>query len=109
MEVNQDEILPLTEETPVKIFFKQECIPVGCVTSNAVAVWGGVCPGGCMPGGVCLGGVSAGGVYWGDVCPEGCQPRSGGVHLPPINRILDTHLRKHYLSATSFADGKSYI
>ena len=33
--------------------FKQESIPVGCVPSDAVAVWGGVCPGGCLPRG-CL-------------------------------------------------------
>ena len=52
----------------VNIFFQQECIPVGCVPSAAVAVggglhrglsaWGGVCPGGW----VCLGGV----------CPSAC-------------------------------------
>ena len=34
---------------------KQECIPVGCVPSAAVAVGRGVCPGG---GGVCPGGIS---------------------------------------------------
>ena len=51
---------------------------------------------GCLPGG-CLsrGGVSA----W-----VGCLP--GGV--PIVNRILDTRLWKHYLSATSFAGG-NYI
>ena len=42
---------------------KQECIPVGCVPSAAVAFLGGVCP-----GGVCQGGVPA----W------ECLPR----HLP---------------------------
>ena len=54
--------------------------------------------------GVCLGmGVSA----WG-----GCLPRDGecllptGCTPPPMDRILDTRLCKHYLSATSFADGK---
>ena len=43
---------------------KQECIPVGCVPSAAVAVPGGVCLGGvCLIGGVCLPrGVSAKGV-----------------------------------------------
>ena len=30
---------------------KQECIPVGCVPSAAVAIWGGVCPEGCLPRG----------------------------------------------------------
>ena len=64
--------------------------------------------GGCMPRvGVCLG-----------VHPRGCLPRGGcvclgrrclpgDVYLPPlVDRILDTCLWKHYLSATSFADGK---
>ena len=42
---------------------KQECIPVGCVSSATVAVMGGCLPGGgggCLPGRVCLpgGGVS---------------------------------------------------
>ena len=60
-------------------FYRQECIPVGCVPSAAVAVcWGGQClptrgvwPGGCLPrrglsaqGGVCPGGVSARGNVW---------------------------------------------
>ena len=37
---------------------QQECIPVGCVPSAALAILGGVsaqggvCPRGCMPGGV---------------------------------------------------------
>ena len=70
---------------------KQECTPVGCIPSAAVAVSGGgglvVCPGGVCLGDVCLRGV----------CPEGCLPRGvclggclhreevfaqGGVHLP---------------------------
>ena len=46
-------------------YFKQECIPVGCVPSAVVAVcWGGGLPGGgCLPGGggVCLGGAYLGG------------------------------------------------
>ena len=36
--------------------YEQECIPVGCVPSAAVAISG--C-GGVWPGGVCQGGVSA--------------------------------------------------
>ena len=40
---------------------EQECIPVGCVPSAAVAVGGG-----CLPRGVCLPG---------GVCPGGCLPR----------------------------------
>ena len=42
-----------------------------------------------MGGGVCLGGVSARGVY---------TPHT-------VDRILDTHLWKHYLSTTTVADG----
>ena len=66
----------------------------------------GVSARGCLPKGdvcICPGGVSAQGV---------CLPRGvsvclsmGGVNLPPVGRILETHLWKHYLSATSFADG----
>ena len=75
-----------------KNIVKQECIPVGCVLSAAVAVGGGgsaggmsaqgvfaqgdVCPGGVYRGGgICLGVVSAQGVFArgsllrGDVCP----------------------------------------
>ena len=52
----------------VEFYFKQECIPVGCVPSAAVAMSIPACTGhcvsqhavgrGCLPGGVCLG-VSA--------------------------------------------------
>ena len=89
---------------------QQENIPIGCVPSSAVAVGGGVvCPGvsarrRCLPGG--------------GVCPEevparGCLPgrgvsAQGGVSQhalrqtpPPVDRILDTHLWKYYLAATS--------
>ena len=66
---------------------KQECIPVGCVPSAAVAIWGGgVCPGsGCLPGrGVCL---------WG-VCPGRVSAHAGsaggGVVCPPS--WTDRHL-----------------
>ena len=45
---------------------KQECIPVGCVPSTAVAVSGGICP---------RGGVSAQGCLPEGVCPVGCLPR----------------------------------
>ena len=71
----------------------------------------GVCPGGCLPGGVCPGGmcVSAkeGCLPRGCVCLGGCLSVCPweGAHLPPVDRILETHLWKHYLSATSFADG----
>ena len=57
-----------------KNYSKQECIPVGCVASAAVAVcWvGGVYPGGssvCLVGGLpgTGGGICPGGVYQGGV------------------------------------------
>ena len=40
----------------------------------------------------------------------GCLPREGvsrGVHRPPVDRILDARLWKHYLSATTVADGNN--
>ena len=55
----------------------QECIPVGCVPSAAVAVWEGgfllrgLSAWGCLLRGVCLG----------DVCPEGEFLFGGGVCL----------------------------
>ena len=57
-----------------RIFFKQDCIPVGCVPSAAVAVSCGGLPGRCLPRG-----VSA---------QEGCLPW-GGVCQTPLNRITD--------------------
>ena len=65
----------------MQISFKQECIPVGCVPSAAVDV--------CLAGGLSGWGV----VY---------------ISLPTVDRILDTRLWKHNLSATSFADGKNF-
>ena len=88
---------------------EQECIPVGCIPSAAVAVSGGgwgvggevVCLRGVWPGGVCLWGslsnwVSAwGGVFVfgggylsnGGVCPGGvCL---GGEHPTPVDRMTD--------------------
>ena len=62
---------------------KQECIPVGCIPSAAVAIsWGVSALGGvCSWGGVCfLGGVCSGGVYSGEVStPRGVY--SGGCLL----------------------------
>ena len=98
---------------------RQECIPVGCVPSAAVAVcWEGgicprgVCPGGgvCLPRGWCLPGRGVSAQGEGCVCPGGgmsaqgvvsageggCLPR--GVYLPrgcladtphPVNRMTD--------------------
>ena len=73
---------------------RQECIPVGCCSSQLVGAGRGICPGGgrCLPGGE----VSAqGGSAWRGVC------LSGGVGLPgrcttPL--CTDRHLCKHHLS-----------
>ena len=54
------------------------CIPA-CTGQGGVSARGGCLPRGCMPG--------------------GCTPPSS------VDRILDTRLRIHYLSANSFADG----
>ena len=65
-------------------FVKQECIPVGCIPSAAVAGGGGVsqhvldrgvsAQTGCVcPGGVCSGvSVQGGGVCLEGVCPSAC-------------------------------------
>ena len=67
-----------------------------------VSGWRVFALGGCLPreGVVCpWRGVSARGV---------CPGRSVlGGNLPPVDRILNTCSWKHYLSATSFADGKN--
>ena len=75
--------------------YKQECIPVGCVSSAAVAVciesaWGVSAQGGVYPGVcVCPGGyVSAQGVC---VCSRGCLPKG------EVSVVI--------LSATSVEDG----
>ena len=38
-------------------------------------------------------------------------PVHAGIHTPPpsVDRILDTRLWKHYLSATTVADGKEKV
>ena len=75
------------------MYHQQECIPVGCVPSAAVAAWGGggLPKGwvsargvgvsawgfwGCLPGGVCLGGAY----------PGGCLPRGGCTPPPPCGQ-----------------------
>ena len=64
---------------------KQECILVGCVTSTAVSVWGGVCPGVSARKGVCPGrGVCP--VHAGIHTPAQCM--LGYTH-PPVNRMAD--------------------
>ena len=71
---------------------KLECIPVGCVPSDTVAVcWrcGDVWPGGCGPGGGRLGCV------WSAGClPGGCLPRGSGCLgcLPPASTEFLTHV-----------------
>ena len=68
------------KDRSIRILVQQECIPVECVPSAAVAV----CCGGCLPGGVvCPGGrrqpAGGGGVCL--VCPEWCLPGGGGFCL----------------------------
>ena len=65
----------------------------GCVCIPACTVQGGVCPGCVSDKGGVLGGVSHHALG------------QGGVTPPPVDRILDTRLWKHYLSATIVADG----
>ena len=63
---------------------QQECIPVGCVPSAAVAA---AVPGWCV-----------------------CVPACKGVDTPPsVDKILDTRLWKHYLSATTVVDGNDLL
>ena len=80
----------------------QQCILVGCVLSDAVAVGGeGIWPGvsargGCLPGGVCLGG-------WlrGECLPQCMLRYTHPQCTPPVNRMTDRHLWKYYLATTS--------
>ena len=104
------------EDDPVLIqvsYSKQECIPVGCVPSAAVAMpipactgqgevypsihWAGVCvsqhalgrgclPRGCLPrGGVCPGVVSAQGM-WGCLSTQGCVSQHALRQTPPCEQ-----------------------
>ena len=65
---------------------------------------------GCLPGGCLLGSVCPG-----SVCPaakgQGICPAAWGCTPLPVDRLLDTRLWKHYLSATTVADGnyQSYL
>ena len=101
---------------------KQECIPVGCVPSTAVAVSGGVFPG-VLPRGVCLGGVCLGGCMPKGVCLSmgvcllmgmsawECAP-SGSRGRHPLDPEADTPrtewqtLMKTLPSTNTIADGK---
>ena len=64
---------------------KQECIPLGCVPSAAIAVcWAGCLPGGRVSARGVPRGVSAQRVSTqGGVCPGGSAPVHAGIH-PPI-------------------------
>ena len=58
-------------------YFRQECIPIGCLPSAAVAVSGRVSSiGGCLPRVVCLGKVYT--------------PGPRGRHPHPVDRMTDT-------------------
>ena len=106
------------------------CLP-GAVFAYGVSAQGGVCPRECLPEGcqprgiICLGRCLPGVICLGDVYPQGCLswgclPERFTLHLPrprsrhtldreadtpAVDRILDTSLWKHYLSATTVADG----
>ena len=102
----------------LQIYLKQECIPVGCVPSAAVAVpggegrlLGGVCPGrwGCLPGGggcVCYSAswdmsspVHAGICLPGGVCPSACWDMSAeGVSAPVHTGICLLQCMQGYIS-----------
>ena len=57
------------------LYANKECIPVVCVSFAEVAVSGEV------------------------------SAQGGGVHPPPLDRIIDTRLCKHYITAITVADG----
>ena len=84
----------------------QECIPVGCVPSAAVAMSIPACTGQ-------VGGVSQHALGEGGVCPEGCLPRKGGgVSQYALRQTLPCKqiarwVKKYFLSASSFADGNN--
>ena len=72
----------------VHIYLKQECIPVGCVPSTAVAVWG-VCPK-CMLEYVCPSGGVCPSACWdmsaqGGVCPSVCWDMSAQGMSAPVH------------------------
>ena len=73
----------------MRIFTKQECIPVGCVSSAAVAV---PSPG----GGVWSRRVSG---PWGCLVREGVIPACTEADPPPVDRMTDR--RKNITFATS--------
>ena len=100
---------PLWRPTLVSPLWKkiqQECIPVGCVPSAALAVWwgGGWCPGGCLPSG---GVWPEGCLPRGDCLPRGCLPRGvsaygEGVCLGGTPRPLWTEFLTHICESITF-------
>ena len=97
-----------------------------CIQVGGLPKWGVSAHGRCLPRGVSAWGVSARGVCPGSLChtppPSACwdtnpQPSacwdtpplpSAGRDTPLVDRILDTHLWKRYLSATTVLDGKKW-
>ena len=79
-----------SHQAKAKNIKKQECIPVGCVPSAAVAIlWGGLC----LPGR-----VSASGVFAQGCLPRGYLPK--GLSATPCKQN-HRYLWKHYLTATT--------
>ena len=81
------------------------CIPActgqgGCLPRGTSA-WGGSAQGvSAFPGGH----VSQHALRRGGCLPWGCLlAQGGGQSLPPVNRMTDRQIQKHYLAPTSFA------
>ena len=129
--INKQKIKPMHLKEKLKLLLtfltRMHSSRMCTVRCSSRLLWG-VCPGGvCLPGRVSAGPsrrgglpggdlprgcLSRGGVCLGGVClPRGCLPGGEGIcsgvytSPPPVDRIPDTCLWKHYLSATSFADG----
>ena len=94
-------------------YVSQHVLDRGCVSQQALTR-GSVYPSMHWAGGCVCWGVSAqGGVCQGGVCQMvsawGCLPQCMLGYTPlPVNRMTDRQVYKHYLSATSFADGKYF-
>ena len=86
-------------------------LPRSVYLEGRVSAWGrylpkGVSLGGCLPRGI-RGSLPRGmpsGVCLGGVCPG--VSAKGVYTTPPVDKILDTRLWKHYPSPTTVADGK---
>ena len=108
--------MTLTLTPALMLYFQQECIPVECVPSAAVAVpWGRGClPRGCLHRGVSVWvGVSAqvsargaGCLLWGVSSQgRGCMPRGDVSQDPLVNRITD---RCKTLPCRNYVAGGNY-